>query len=64
MVYIVKDYPTGFQHLAKETVFDSFDAAKKYASDLANSKGVDISIKVFEAEDVKALTKRKLVLQW
>ncbi len=64
MVYIVKEYPTGFQHLAKETVYDSFDAAKKYASDLANSKGVDISIKVFEAVDNKPATKRTLKLQW
>lgn len=63
MVYIVKEYPTGFQHLAKETVYDSFDAANSYARSLAYNKGVDISIKVFEAENASSL-KRKLLLQW
>lgn len=64
MVYIVRQCPTGFSHLSTETVFDSLDTAKKYACDLANSKGVDISVKVFEAADSKPTTKRTLRLQW
>ena len=63
MVYIVRQYPTGFQHLAKETVYDSFEQAKKYAFELEQHKGVDISIKIYEADNSTTL-KRKLLCQW